>query len=243
MRLQPIYALGALVLAASSLGACAADTVASVRLQQPALPADQAAQWGPDARLYRSVTLDYVGGLSRPTQYRRLLEEGLDRAGLLAPTSTAARYALQVDFLAALGSFADVRKDSWAEYRIINRATNRIVFEEGVAASFNAHYAPTAGNAYEILGARRGVLAPDGFVTAYGQADAQRMLQSITRFVMKLGGSDGVVFATVVPCLNNAEVTAMKGALTASGVPWRTDDCQAYRQPKTYGGLRFTSYQ
>ena len=244
MRLPPLAALGALVLAAAGLSGCAsaASDAAALRLQQPALPSDQAAVWGPKDRLYRSVTVDYVGGLGEPSRYGALLESSLDRAGLLAPTRTSARYALQVNFARPEGMFSGLGDDTWAQYRILNRASNQIIFERGAPASFRASYAPLAGGDGEILGARRGVLAEEGFITRNGQADVQRMSQSIVRFIIRLGAAEQVAFATVVPCLDNAEVTALKGALTAEGIPWRTDNCLAYRQPKTDAGQRFTSF-
>jgi hypothetical protein len=356
MRFPSVAVLSAAVLAASLLAACATKPT-HVQLQQPRLPADQAAAWGAEHRLYRSVALDYVGGMSQrsylfaeanQSAFRPLLERAMDRAGLLAPTVTAARYALQIDFEHLQGSAIgyDFTSDSLAAYRIVNRATGEIVFESRVPASFKASFTPinekdaeaawlrsaplldlvsTVGPAYalnesvtleyfandagardrfgidvieatqdqwntgwrryyqanvwaalwgpvtqglslinptnfiaspnfwgvpprsEVLGARRGALDIQGFGARNGgerarQADFHMMSQSITRFMIRLGESEQVRFATVVPCLDNAEVLALKGALTANGIPWRSDNCQAYRQRKTDGGLPYTSY-
>ena len=240
MRMQPLAAVSALVLAASALAGCTTEgvEVAALRQQQPAAPADQAAVWGPQDRLYRSITVDYVG--APPSRsYRPALEASLDRAGLLAPGPAAARYALQVTF-----QNTGDRHITFAEYRIIDRADARIVFDKQFGAKFTTLYgaADWTPDGAGVPGARRGALSREGYATGYGQADAQLTAQSVTLFLIGLSVAERVTVAAVVPCLDNAEVLALKGALTANGVPWRTDNCLAYRQRKTDDGLRFTSY-
>jgi hypothetical protein len=238
--MQPLAAVSALILAASALAGCASSSVevAALRQQQPAAPADQAAVWSPQDRLYRSITVDYIGA-PPSRRYRQALEASLDRAGLLAPAPAAARYALQITF-----QNTHNRHSTIADYRILDRAKARIVFDKPVGASFDTLYGAadwTPDNA-GVPGARRGALSRDGYVTGYGQTDAQLTAQSITLFVIQLSQAEHVTIAAVVPCLDNAEVLALKGSLTARGVPWRTDNCQAYRQRKSDDGLRFTSY-
>ena len=240
MRMQPAAAISALILAASALAGCASENVqvAALRQQQPAAPSDMAAAWTPQDRLYRSVAVDYVG--APPSRaYRPALQAALDRAGLLAPTPAASRYALQVTFRYAGNSHSTL-----AEYRILDRANAHIVFEHQYGASFNALYgaADWTPESSGPRGARRGALSTEGYVTGPGQTDAQLTAQSITLFVIGLSQAEHVTIAAVVPCLDNGEVLALKGSLTAQGVPWRTDNCQVYRQRKTDDGLRFTSY-
>jgi hypothetical protein len=244
MRLKPLFALGAFSLVAVATAGCVTrgSDAAALRLQQPPLAADQAAVWRPQDRLYRSVTIDYVGGLWSHSDYRRELEASLGSAGLLAPTPAAARYALQVKFIPIKGWTNGA--ETLASYRILSRADNQIVFEQLVSASFQARLAALDGSIRTpVLGARRGVLAQEGYVTRTGQAEQVRMQQSITRFVIMLGDAEFVPTTTIVPCLDSAEVTALKGALTAQGSPWRTDNCAAYRERKGDDGLRFTSFQ
>jgi hypothetical protein len=69
-----------------------------------------------------------------------------------------------------------------------------------------------------------------------GRGDA-----SITRFIVALGAAEHATFATVLPCVDSAEVRAAKGAIVARGGTWRTDNCLAYQQDKADGGLRFSS--
>lgn len=66
---------------------------------------------------------------------------------------------------------------------------------------------------------------------------------AMTQFIVALGSAEHVTVATVVPCLDSAEVEAMKGAALARGETWRTDDCRAYRQGRRDGGVRFSSYR
>lgn len=117
--------------------------------QRPAYPNSHEIAWDIDDRLYRSVTLDYVSGLSKRSYffaepnlrvYRPLLEWGLNRAGLQAPTSTAARYGLQVEFTdldtQAFGTSLAGR--STAIYRLVDRANGQIVYQDEVQSNFLA---------------------------------------------------------------------------------------------------------
>lgn len=154
-----------LALPAVSLAACSAGAVKSavmnspvgmspentLALQRPALPNTDLIAWTEHDRMYRSVVVDYVSGMSQDSylfakanqrQYRPRLEWALDRAGLLATTPAAARYALQVEFVelknATFG--VDFAASSVANYRIVERSSGSIVFEAPVKAGFIAVY-------------------------------------------------------------------------------------------------------
>lgn len=117
--------------------------------QRPSYPNSHLIAWDEDDRLYRAVTLDYVAGLSQrsyffaePNQqvFRPMLQWSLERGGLSAPTPTAARYGLQVEFI-------DIQSDvfgtsfagrSTAVYRIVDRATGGVVYEDTIESNFLA---------------------------------------------------------------------------------------------------------
>lgn len=122
-----------------------------VAQQRPNLPMTESLAWTPNDRLYNSVTIDFVEGMSqrsylfsKPNQavYRPMLEAALERAGLLARTPAEARYALQVSFedLKANGIGLDFAGQSRAAYKIVNRRTGEIVFNTSVEARFLAIY-------------------------------------------------------------------------------------------------------
>lgn len=124
------------------------DTTA---MQRPRLPNTDSLAWTPHDRLYRSVTLDYVSGMSQSSYlftkanqetYRPMLEWALDRAGLLALTPGQARYALQVEFVDLRGQAfgVDFAGRSNAVYRIVDRFTGSPVFEDSVESNFVAMY-------------------------------------------------------------------------------------------------------
>jgi hypothetical protein len=131
-----------------ALAGCA-TTADQVEMQRPALPNTAGLAWKPDDRLYRSVTVDYVKGMSKRSYlfsegnqlgFKPMLETALYRADLLAPTPAAARYALQIDFTqldgAAIGT--DFTATSIATYTIVNRATGDTVVKKTVNADFTA---------------------------------------------------------------------------------------------------------
>ncbi len=122
-----------------------------VAMQRPNLPMSESIAWTPNDRLYNSVVIDYVEGMSqrsylfsKPNQsvYRPMLEVALARAGLLAHTPAEARYALQVTFdeLKANDIGLDFAGQSRATYRIVNRRTGEEVFKSSVEARFLAVY-------------------------------------------------------------------------------------------------------
>ena len=140
---------GALI-AGLLLSACA--TAGEHReMQRPQLPSNQAIGWSRDDRLYQSVAIDYVTGMSRrsylfgeanQSAFRPLLLRALKRSDLLAPTPVAARYALQIEFSELEGSNvgADFQSHSVATYRIVRRATDEVIYERTVPASFVAEF-------------------------------------------------------------------------------------------------------
>ncbi len=149
-----------------------------VALQRPDLPMTESLAWTPNDRLYHSVIVDYVEGMSqrsylfsKPNQsvYRPMLEAALARSGLLARTPAEARYALQVSFaeLRANDVGLDFAGHSRATYRLVNRRTGEKVFETSVEARFLATYPRLNESdfalAYDI--ARPGVV---GAASAYG---------------------------------------------------------------------------
>lgn len=127
------------------------DQPEHVALQRPNLPMTESLAWTPNDRLYHSVTVDYVEGMSqrsylfsKPNQavYKPMLEAALERAGLLARTPAEARYALQVSFedLKANGIGLDFAGQSRAVYKIVNRRTGEVIFNTSVEARFLAIY-------------------------------------------------------------------------------------------------------
>lgn len=132
----------------SAIGMSQHDTL---QRQRPAFPNSHAIAFDQDDRLHASVTLDYISGMSRRSYffaeanqrlYRPMLEWSLERAGLLAPTPTAARYALQVEFheLNNQKFGLNLAGKSRATYRIVHRASGRAVYEREVASNFLAIY-------------------------------------------------------------------------------------------------------
>lgn len=122
-----------------------------VAMQRPSLPANEALAWTPRDRLYNSVTVDFIEGMSqgsywftKPNQegYRKLLAGALWNAGLLAPTPQHARYSLQISFeeLKADGIGLDFAGQSKANYRLVKRSTGEVVFSTTVEARFLAIY-------------------------------------------------------------------------------------------------------
>ncbi|MEE2878590.1 MAG: hypothetical protein VX593_06270, partial [Pseudomonadota bacterium] len=124
---------------------------ANLDVQRPRLPNTDAVSWTGADRLYRSVAIDYVQGMSqrsyifsKPNQqvYVPMLKWSLDRAGLLARNEVEARYALQVEFLdldaEAIGM--DFAGHSSAVYRIVDRASGQAVYENVVNSNFLAIY-------------------------------------------------------------------------------------------------------
>lgn len=123
-----------------------------VAMQRPDLPMSESIAWTPNDRLYNSVTIDFVEGMSqrsylfsKPNQsvYKPMLKAALIKAGLWAePTSTQARYALQVTFdeLRANDIGLDFAGHSRATYRIVNRRTGEEVYKTSVEARFLAVY-------------------------------------------------------------------------------------------------------
>jgi hypothetical protein len=120
-----------------------------VAQQRPNLPMTESLAWTPNDRLYHSVTVDFVEGMSqrsylfsKPNQavYKPMLEAALERSGLLARTPAEARYALQVSFveLDANGIGLDFAGQSRAVYKIVNRRTGEVVFNTSVEARFLA---------------------------------------------------------------------------------------------------------
>ena len=147
---------------ASPVGMSHQDTL---QRQRPAFPNSHAIAFDQDDRLHASVALDYISGMSRRSYffaeanqllYRPMLEWSLKRAGLLAPTPTAARYALQVEFheLDNQKFGLNLAGKSRATYRIVHRASGQTVYERDVDSNFLAIYPKLneddAERAYEI---------------------------------------------------------------------------------------------
>jgi hypothetical protein len=121
--------------------------------QRPRLPENQAVAWSPENRLYGSVVLDYVTGMSQhsywfgkanQSAFRPLLEHALTATNLGASSTTplAARYGLQIEFKDLEGSVigTDFQSHSVAVYRIVDRSSNRTVFEREITASFDSKF-------------------------------------------------------------------------------------------------------
>ncbi len=132
------------------LSGCASrDTI--VTLQRPRLPSAMVFAAAADHRLYRSVTIDYISGMSQRSLwfakanqrvFRPALETALAQSGLMAPSADAARYGLQVEFTDLQGPWAgaDLRSRSRAIYRIVERHSGRVIFERPIEAEFLARF-------------------------------------------------------------------------------------------------------
>lgn len=122
-----------------------------VAVQRPDLPDTRLIAWTPNDRLYRSVTIDFVTGMSqrsylfsKPNQmmFRPMLANALDRAGLLARSPTEARYALQISFdaLHANSVGVDFAGKSSATYNLVSRLTGDVVYSGSIDANFLVKY-------------------------------------------------------------------------------------------------------
>lgn len=134
----------------SGVGGCASQAT-RIALQRPNIATNQAFQIPDQHRLRGAVTLDYISGMSQysfwfaeanQNQFRPMLEETLDRSGMLARTPAAARYGLQIEFVDLRGSFfgGDFDSRSRAVYRIVERRTGRVISEQTIDAGFMARY-------------------------------------------------------------------------------------------------------
>lgn len=123
----------------------------NIRVQRPGRPATQLIAWTQDDRLFRDVTLDYVSGMSMRSYffeeanqlvYRPMLGWALNEAGLLAANPSTARYGLQIEFQNLDNSIigVDLKGESSATYRIVDRYSNTVVFETLVESNFLAIY-------------------------------------------------------------------------------------------------------
>ena len=122
-----------------------------IAIQRPNLPNTRLLAWTPSDRLYQSVTIDFVEGMSqqsyifsKPNQQllRPLLVGALENSGLLAHTREEARYALQIHFtdIHANSVGFDFAGRSTAIYNIVSRATGEVVFSDTINANFLVKY-------------------------------------------------------------------------------------------------------
>ncbi|WP_427789089.1 hypothetical protein [Brevundimonas diminuta] len=150
MFIQKLKSTTAVLGVVMFLGACASQDT-RIRLQQPPQPTGQAMLVPIRHPLRNAVVIDYVSGMSQHSYffaeanqnaYRPLLQQALDKSGMAARTPLAGRYGLQVEFEDLRGSFFGVDFDSRsrATYRIVERATGRVMFEEQVDAGFKARF-------------------------------------------------------------------------------------------------------
>lgn len=125
-----------------------ADTL---EMQRPVLPVTHYVKWYTEDRLQNSIQLDYISGMSQrdylfeePNQemFRPMVQKALYQSGLMAKTGAGARYALQIEFLDldadAFGRNFAGKTD--AVYRIVDRRTNEIVYENTIGSRFVAKY-------------------------------------------------------------------------------------------------------
>jgi hypothetical protein len=122
-------------------------------VQRPELPRNNALAWTSENRLYRSVVLDYVTGMSQhsylfgkanQSSFRPLLDHALEATDLGAPANApaAGRYALQIEFKELEGSAVgtDFKSRSVAVYRIVDRSSNATVYQQEVSAAFDSKF-------------------------------------------------------------------------------------------------------
>jgi hypothetical protein len=166
-------------LAALCLAGCASRET-MVALQRPPIAGARAFIAPADHPLTGAVTIDYISGMSQHSfffaeanqnAFRPMLGEALASSGLMAPTPVAARYGLQIEFQDLRGAFVgvDLKSRSRATYRIVERATGRVVFERTVDAAFLARYRGLTEDdavAATLVGplAPLGVLWPGNFI-------------------------------------------------------------------------------
>lgn len=145
--LQVVVGFAALIV---GLGGCASQAT-RIKLQQPPQPTARAFEIPFNHRLKNAVVIDYVSGMSQhsyffaeanQSAFRPMLQQVLERSGMAARTPLAGRYGLQVEFQDLRGSFFGIDFDSRsrAVYRIVERATGQVVFEDVVDAGFKARY-------------------------------------------------------------------------------------------------------
>lgn len=145
--LQVVVGFAALIV---GLGGCASQAT-RIKLQQPPQPTARAFEIPFNHRLKNAVVIDYVSGMSQhsyffaeanQSAFRPMLQQVLERSGMAARTPLAGRYGLQVEFQDLRGSFfgTDFDSRSRAVYRIVERATGQVVFEDVVDAGFKARY-------------------------------------------------------------------------------------------------------
>ncbi len=127
------------------------DQSEHIALQRPNLPNTAYIAWTPADRLYRSVVVDFVEGMSqrsylfsKPNQrsYEKMLIPALWDSGLLARSPSEARYALQISFedINANAIGVDFVGQSKATYRLVNRQTGEVIFSTNVESRFVAVY-------------------------------------------------------------------------------------------------------
>lgn len=155
-----------------------------IALQRPNLPNTAYVAWTPTDRLYHSVVVDFVEGMSqrsylfsKPNQdsYSKMLLPALRDSGLLARSPSEARYALQVSFedINANAIGGDFVGQSKANYKLVNRRTGEVIFSTNVESRFVAVYPRLNerdfSKAYDI--ARPGVGAAVSGYGAYALAE------------------------------------------------------------------------
>lgn len=123
----------------------------TIERQRPALPVTHFIRWNEGDRLRYGLELDFITGMSQrdylfeePNQelFRPMVSQALASSGLAARTNPEARYALQIEFTeldsAAFGRhFAG---KSSATYRIVDRRTGGVVYQNEIRSNFLAEY-------------------------------------------------------------------------------------------------------
>jgi hypothetical protein len=123
----------------------------TIEMQRPTLPVTDFIKWYPEDRLRYGLELDYISGMSQrdylfeePNQelFRPMVARALKQAGLQARTAAGARYALQIEFTDldtdAFGRNFAGKTD--AIYRIVDRRTHAVVYENSIGSRFVAAY-------------------------------------------------------------------------------------------------------
>ena len=123
----------------------------TINYRRAALPVSHYVSWSADDRLQYAVELDYISGMSQrdylfeePNQnlFRPMVGALLAQSGLQAKSAAGARYALQIEF-------EDLDTDSFgrnfvgktdAVYRLVDRYTGEIVYENSIGSRFIAKY-------------------------------------------------------------------------------------------------------
>lgn len=175
----------------------------TIERQRLANPSTVLLQWTKDDSLYRSLSLDYVAGLSNRSYlfekanrvtYEPMLGYALNSANLLAPTNLSGRYGLQISFVEIDTDFIglDYAGKSTADYRIVDRASGTVVYEKRIDSNFLAVYPrlneDVVARAYDISAPLAGAFQKPGAAYLVGEGFLKELINNNNRLSDFFGG-------------------------------------------------------